>query len=144
MSVSARAGDKQFVTTDFPVFASASHVRFVSAPENKARVFAGDEMQCLYIGTGVSKVAADRGKSGSKHVLSGTVFIERSPDIVDPLGAVTIGLGAKTDDFNVFFKAGQVPGSVPLIHSGGIGQHSILHRYARLGEVGRHCAGFRY
>ena len=90
MSVSARAGDKQFVTTDFPVFASASHVRFVSAPENKARVFAGDEMQCLYIGTGVSKVAADRGKSGSKHVLSGTVFIERSPDIVDPWGAVTI------------------------------------------------------
>ena len=114
------------MTTDFPVVIPASHVRFVSGPQNKVAVFAGDEMQCLHIGAGASKVAADSGKSGSKHVLSGTVFIKRLPDIVDPLVALTIGLVAKTDHFNVLFKAGQVPGSIPLIHSGGIGQHNIL------------------
>jgi hypothetical protein len=126
MSVGACAGDNQFVTTDFPVVTPALHVGFVSGPENKVRVFAGDEMQCLHIGAGASTVAADSGKSGSEHVLCGTVFIKRSPDIVDPLVAVSIGLIAKTDDFNVLLKAGQVPGLIPLIHSGGVGQHNIL------------------
>ena len=116
----ALAINDKFMSVDQPIVPMALQRVFIGAPESKLFRTVCNEVQGLYVGTGVRRNSMNRSELRTEHMLGRTVFFQRAPDIVDPGVAAMIDLGAEAYHLDIFAKASPVVLAVALVHSGGI------------------------